>query len=37
VKQLFRDVFDNEDAATYRAAQDVLQGKHAWLDPEMVV
>jgi alkylation response protein AidB-like acyl-CoA dehydrogenase len=37
VKQLFRDVFDNEDARTYRVAQEVLQGKHAWLDPDMVV
>jgi alkylation response protein AidB-like acyl-CoA dehydrogenase len=37
VRQLFRDVFDNEDARTYRISQEVLQGKHAWLDPEMMV
>jgi alkylation response protein AidB-like acyl-CoA dehydrogenase len=37
VKQLFRDVFDNEDRATYRAAQEVLEGRHAWMDPKMMV
>jgi alkylation response protein AidB-like acyl-CoA dehydrogenase len=37
VKQLFRDMFDNNDAVTYRAAQEVLQGKHAWMDPELTV
>jgi alkylation response protein AidB-like acyl-CoA dehydrogenase len=36
VKQLFRDVFDNEDVVTYRVAQEVLQGRHAWMDPEML-
>jgi alkylation response protein AidB-like acyl-CoA dehydrogenase len=37
VKLLFSQVFDNDDAFTYRAAQEVLQGRHAWLDPEMLV
>jgi alkylation response protein AidB-like acyl-CoA dehydrogenase len=37
VKLLFKQVFDNDDAVTYRAAQEVLQGKHAWMDPELVV
>jgi alkylation response protein AidB-like acyl-CoA dehydrogenase len=37
VKQLFRDVFDNHDAATYRLAQDVLKGRHDWMDPDMLV
>jgi alkylation response protein AidB-like acyl-CoA dehydrogenase len=37
VKQLFRDVFDNNDGVTYRVAQEVLQGKHAWMDPDMIV
>lgn len=37
VKQLFRDVFEPNDAITYRVAQEVLQGKHAWMDPDMIV
>jgi alkylation response protein AidB-like acyl-CoA dehydrogenase len=37
VKRLFGDVFKNDDKVTYRVAQDVLQGKHAWMDPDMVV
>jgi alkylation response protein AidB-like acyl-CoA dehydrogenase len=37
VKQLFRDVFNSNDAVTYRVAQEVLQGKHAWMDPDMIV
>lgn len=37
VKELFRNVFDNEDAMTYRVAQEVLDGRHAWMDPDMVV
>jgi alkylation response protein AidB-like acyl-CoA dehydrogenase len=37
IKQHFRQVFDNDDVVTYRVAQEVLQGKHAWLDPDMVV
>jgi alkylation response protein AidB-like acyl-CoA dehydrogenase len=28
----FEQVFDNEDEATYRFAQEVLEGKHAWLE-----
>jgi alkylation response protein AidB-like acyl-CoA dehydrogenase len=28
----FERVFDNDDSATYRFAQEVLEGKHAWLE-----
>jgi alkylation response protein AidB-like acyl-CoA dehydrogenase len=37
IKQLFRDVFDSNDGPTYRVAQEVLQGHHAWMDPDMLV
>jgi alkylation response protein AidB-like acyl-CoA dehydrogenase len=37
VQQLFRTVFDNDDTATYRVAQEVLAGRYAWLDPELAV
>lgn len=37
VNQLFENVFDANDAPTYRLAQEVLAGKHAWLDPDMLV
>jgi alkylation response protein AidB-like acyl-CoA dehydrogenase len=37
VKHLFETVFDNEDAITYRVAQEVLDGRHAWMDPELLV
>jgi hypothetical protein len=37
VKHIFDNVFDSNDAPTYRVAQEVLQGKHAWMDPEMMV
>jgi alkylation response protein AidB-like acyl-CoA dehydrogenase len=37
VKQLFRDVWGPDDAVTYRVAQEVLQGRHAWMDPELLV
>jgi alkylation response protein AidB-like acyl-CoA dehydrogenase len=37
VKQLFRDVWGPNDAVTYRVAQEVLQGRHAWMDPELLV
>ena len=37
VKRLFGDVFSNNDVATYRLAQEVLAGKHAWMDPDMSV
>jgi alkylation response protein AidB-like acyl-CoA dehydrogenase len=33
IKQHFRNVFSNDDVVTYRVAQEVLDGKHAWLDP----
>jgi alkylation response protein AidB-like acyl-CoA dehydrogenase len=32
VRRLFDDVFRNSDAFTYRTAQEVLQGRHAWLE-----
>jgi alkylation response protein AidB-like acyl-CoA dehydrogenase len=37
VKHLFRSVFNNDDVITYRVAQEVLDGRHAWMDPDMVV
>ncbi|HET9514459.1 MAG TPA: acyl-CoA dehydrogenase family protein [Gemmatimonadales bacterium] len=32
VRILFGQVFDNDDGPTYRLAQDVLKGNHAWLE-----
>jgi alkylation response protein AidB-like acyl-CoA dehydrogenase len=32
VRRLFGEVFRNSDVFTYRIAQEVLQGKHAWLE-----
>ena len=32
VEERFDRVFDNDDAVTYRLAQEVLDGKHAWLE-----
>jgi hypothetical protein len=32
VRILFSQVFDNDDVPTYRLAQDVLKGNHAWLE-----
>jgi hypothetical protein len=37
VRQLFDNVFDPKDAPTYRLAQEVLRGEHAWMDPDMMV
>ncbi|HSK19267.1 MAG TPA: acyl-CoA dehydrogenase family protein [Longimicrobiales bacterium] len=37
VKQIFNNVFDANDGPTYRLAQEVLDGKHAWMDPDMMV
>ncbi|MEX1182515.1 MAG: acyl-CoA dehydrogenase family protein [Gemmatimonadota bacterium] len=37
IRQLFREVFDNNDVITYRVAQEVLERKHVWLDPDMLV
>jgi alkylation response protein AidB-like acyl-CoA dehydrogenase len=36
VEERFEAVFDNEDAATYRVAQQVLRGEHGWLETGMV-
>jgi hypothetical protein len=35
VAVLFRDVFRNHDAAKYRVAKDVLDGRHAWLEHDI--
>jgi alkylation response protein AidB-like acyl-CoA dehydrogenase len=35
IKALFSSVFDNDDVATYRFAQNVLDGKHLWLEQEL--
>jgi alkylation response protein AidB-like acyl-CoA dehydrogenase len=35
VKRHFREMFDNDDVFTYRVAQEVLQGKHAWLEADI--
>lgn len=32
IEKLFDDLFSNEDRATYRTAQDVLAGRHLWLE-----
>jgi hypothetical protein len=36
VEERFAAVFDNDDVATYRVAQQVLAGKHGWLESGMV-
>jgi alkylation response protein AidB-like acyl-CoA dehydrogenase len=36
VKDAFRTVFTNDDVRTYRVAQDVLAGKHEWLEAGLV-
>jgi len=36
VEERFAAVFDNDDVATYRAAQRVLEGEHSWLEQGMV-
>ena len=36
VEERFAAVFDNDDVATYRVAQQVLAGRHAWLESGMV-
>ena len=36
VEERFEAVFDNDDVATYRVAQQVLQGQHGWLEGGMV-
>jgi hypothetical protein len=37
VDLLFDNIFDANDKPTYRVAQEVLDGKHAWMDPDMLV
>ncbi|HET6229986.1 MAG TPA: acyl-CoA dehydrogenase family protein [Longimicrobiaceae bacterium] len=32
IEAIFGELFNNEDDATYRLSQDVLKGKHAWLE-----
>ena len=36
VQDRFAAVFDNDDVATYRVAQQVLRGEHAWVEEGMV-
>jgi hypothetical protein len=36
VEERFAAVFDNDDVATYRVAQQVLGGQHGWLERGMV-
>jgi alkylation response protein AidB-like acyl-CoA dehydrogenase len=36
VEDRFEAVFDNDDVATYRVAQQVLRGEHGWLETGMV-
>jgi alkylation response protein AidB-like acyl-CoA dehydrogenase len=36
VEERFAAVFDNDDLATYRLAQGVLQGEHEWMESGMV-
>jgi len=36
IRQSFREVFRNDDVRTYALAQDVLKGKHGWLEQELV-
>jgi hypothetical protein len=36
VEDRFQGVFDNDDVATYRVAQQVLRGEHGWLEAGMV-
>ena len=36
VEDRFAAVFDNDDVATYRVAQEVLRGEHAWVEGGMV-
>jgi alkylation response protein AidB-like acyl-CoA dehydrogenase len=36
VEERFATVFDNDDLATYRLAQGVLQGEHEWMESGMV-
>jgi hypothetical protein len=36
VEERFEAVFDNDDVATYRVAQQVLAGEHGWLESGMV-
>ncbi|MGH7579985.1 MAG: acyl-CoA dehydrogenase family protein [Gemmatimonadales bacterium] len=36
VEDRFTAVFDNDDVATYRVAQQVLRGEHGWLETGMV-
>jgi len=36
VRSLFRQVFRNDDTATYRLAQEVVKGQHLWLEEGIV-
>jgi hypothetical protein len=36
VEDSFDRLFDNDDVATYRVAQEVLAGRHGWLEEGVV-
>jgi hypothetical protein len=36
IRQLFRELWRNDDDARYRTARDVLRGRHAWLERGLV-
>ena len=35
MKQLFRELWANDDAARYQSAVDVLEGRHRWLERDL--
>jgi hypothetical protein len=35
IRSSFRTVFDNDDRTTYRVAQEVLEGRHGWLERDV--
>lgn len=35
IKAMFSSVFDNDDVATYRLAQEILKGEHEWLEQDL--
>jgi hypothetical protein len=35
IAQRFDDVFRNDDVRAYRIAQEVLEGRHAWLEERL--
>jgi hypothetical protein len=37
IDSTFEELFDNEDVATYELAQEVLEGRHAWLEKGVAI